>query len=97
MARRKSAVERRQEVDGWRASGLSAVAYAAGRGYSAGTLRIWAADLALEEPKFVRLELATPQPAELTVEIAGARVLLRRGFDAALLRDVVAALSEESR
>lgn len=42
------------------------------------------------EPKFVRLEIAG-QP-ELVVEVGAVRIRVGRGFDASLLRDLVAAL-----
>lgn len=96
MARRRSAVEREREVAEWRASGISAGAYAAQRGYSASSLRTWAADLRDTEPKFVRLELS-PRLADIVVEIGEARVRVKPGFDASLLRGVVAALSKEAR
>ena len=43
---------------------------------------------------FVRLEVTSNAPSELTVRVAGASICVSRGFDPELLRDVVAALSD---
>lgn len=97
MAKHRSAAEREREVEGWRSSGCSAAAYAARRGYSQASLSRWAADMTTERPEFVRIELASRIVRELVVEIGEAQVRVRRGFDASLLREVVAALSTEAR
>lgn len=100
MGRRQTGRDPRREVEGWRESGESAARYAAGRGYSASTLQRWAATPrrgaeTAEPPRFLRLalEAARPPVAELVIEVGVARIrIASRGFDAALLRDVVAAL-----
>lgn len=97
MAKHRNAAEREREVRGWTASGLSAQAYAAERGYSRASLTKWAAEARTTEPTFVRVELVPRAQPEVVVEIGGARVRVAAGFDAALLRDVVAALASEAR
>lgn len=97
MAKRRSRAEREREVAAWRASGLSAGAYAAHRGYSRASLCSWAADLSPKTPQFVRLDVAPRAASELVIEIGKARLHVARGFDASLLRDVVAALAAEVR
>jgi len=97
---------RRREVEGWKASGRPAVAYATTRGYSVSSLMRWAAGCSVAEPRFVRLQVAETaalaQPggraadergaADITVEIGAARIRVARGFDAGLLFEVAAAL-----
>jgi hypothetical protein len=46
-----------------------------------------------EEQRFVRLEIATPETTRIAVQVGGARVIVEKGFDRALLRAVVEALS----
>jgi len=97
MTRLRSEQERRGEVEGWRASGKSAAAYASGRGYSRASLANWAAALkrsgvASAGPRFVRLEVARTAVAEVCIEVGEVRVHVRPGFDAALLREVITAL-----
>jgi hypothetical protein len=48
-----------------------------------------------ESPRFVRVEVAPPRAASLVVEVGRARIVVERGFDAAQLRAVVAALELE--
>jgi len=84
-------------VEAWRGSGQSAAKFAAARGFSSASLLRWASER--EAPPagpgggFVRLEVVATAAAELTVEVGGARVVVRRGFDRVLLREVVGALS----
>ena len=93
-----------ERVRDWRASGKTAAEYAAGRDFKASTLRYRASVLGRRTPS----EIATPGPpagvrmarvvrrptADATIEVAvgGARVVVRGGFDGALLRQVVQAL-----
>lgn len=104
MRRRRGPREQRQEVEGWHASGESASQYAAGRGYSAASLLRWrkiappskgAMSPPSREPRFMRLEVAPAATAALLVEVGAARIVVERGFDAAHLRAVVAALAAE--
>jgi hypothetical protein len=77
----------------WRASGRSARAFAESEGIQPGTLRWWSSELR-RESKFVdatSLVTATAD-ASLVLEIGGARIRVSRGFDAELLREVLAAL-----
>jgi hypothetical protein len=77
-------------VDTWQ-SGLSAGAYAAKRGYSRTTLLKWADQQVASA--FVRVEVVPATSSEVVVEVGEARVIVRPGFDAALVREVVRALS----
>ena len=92
-----------ERVREWRASGKSAEEFAEGRGFKGSTLRFWASSLRnLEsEPRAasqgrVRLlrVVRKPSPPDSAIEVAvgGARVVVRPGFDAALLRQLVEAL-----
>jgi len=97
MAKRQQRTEadRRREVEGWRASGQSGMAYAKTRGYSHSSLTNWAAQFRrmpkAREPQLVRLEVE--KRVDLVIEIGSARIRVGGGFDAALLRRVVAALA----
>jgi hypothetical protein len=98
----RSQWERR--VAQWKRSGLTAEVFAAQQGFNVHTFRGWSS--ALQRPTahatetgFVRLvaiDSARVQAAEpVTIDVvltSGRIVRVRRGFDAALLRDVVAAL-----
>jgi hypothetical protein len=97
MTRPRTEQERWGEVERWRASGESAAAYANRHGYSRASLANWAAALkrsaaAIAKPRFVRLEVATSSAAELCIEVGEARVRVKPGFNAALLREVITAL-----
>jgi hypothetical protein len=98
----RSIEERLRELAEWRASGETAAAFAARRGYAKSTLMTWAARAAgvprtaaveSEEPCFVRLEVASAVRTSVVIEVGAARVVVERGFDAELLRRVVGALS----
>ena len=94
----------RTRVAEWRASGMTAEAFASGRGFEGSTLRFWASRLrhvvdagssappaAVAMARVVRT--AAPRPdAGVAVVVGHARVLLSAGFDAEVLREVVAAL-----
>ena len=87
-----------KRVAEWRASGESAGAFAAGRGYAPSTLRWWASRLAREGGGLVRVVTTAPtmvarsRETAIEIELAGARVLVTAGFDRAALADVVAVL-----
>ncbi len=95
-ARQRTWDEQRREVEGWRASGESAESYAEARDYSRSSLTNWAAKMRVlvktKEPTLLRLEVEK-HCGDLVVEIGAARIVVKRGFDGALLRDVVGALS----
>jgi hypothetical protein len=90
----------------WKASGLSSPAFCVGKDFTAGGLRHWAHRLEHGDParrprvRFARVvrtragAKARPSPGErisdLVVEIGGARIFVRPGFD----RETVAALVE---
>lgn len=86
----------RERVRAWRASGQTAMEFARGRDFAVGTLRYWSCRLGREHaPTFVRLvpkASSAPVAADLVIEVGGARVRVRPGFDPALLAQVVRAL-----
>jgi len=96
MNRQRTEDERRGEVARWRASGQSAGAFASSRGYSRASLMTWAKTSGqssrLATPKLVRLEVVAANK-DLWVEVGKARIHVTTGFNAALLRELVNALS----
>jgi hypothetical protein len=98
---RRTLAQRAALVQQWRASGLSALAFARRHGFAPQNLPRWAARLDTSSPApasaaltFVRLE--TAPRALLVVEVGAARVRVEPGFDPALLRAVVVALSDRT-
>lgn len=92
----------RVRVREWRESGESADRFVVGRGFSVSALRAWAARLRrAEEPRFLQLVSRTDavgsDSEEIVVEVAGARIRVRSGFDAVLLAEVVRAVSAGGR
>ena len=93
-----------ERVRDWRASGKTAEAFAAGRDFEATTLRYWASRLKTEAAstsspplaRVVRVRSQEPRQdaagSELEVLVGGARIVVRRGFDAELLQRVAVAL-----
>ncbi len=82
-------------VEAWRASGESAFRFARAQGIALNSLKRWAAALS-DEQRFLRLEVAPSPPPPTTtiaVHVGAARVVVEAGFDRALLRAVVEALS----
>ena len=101
-----------ERVRAWRASGLEAHAFAAGKGF-AGTTLIWRARelRKLQKPpptgvklrRLVRdsdsklpLERPTTAFREVVVRVGGAELVVAPGFDAQLVRDLVRCLAEEA-
>jgi hypothetical protein len=101
-----------ERVRAWRASGLDAHAFAAGKGF-AGTTLIWRArELRKRQkppPPGVKLRRlvrdSDPRPApnlpapalrEVVVRVGGAELLVARGFDAQLVRELVRCLAEDA-
>jgi hypothetical protein len=91
----------------WRSSGQSAEQYAEGREFKGSTLRYWASMIKRMEPGEApapagRVRMARvvvrKAPADPTIEVAvgAARVVVRAGFDPALLRQVIVALGRGS-
>jgi ABC-type amino acid transport substrate-binding protein len=89
----------------WKATGKTAAEFSTGRGFAASTLRYWASRLRHPErysavgataARRIRMVRVTPAPTRreetLDVVIGAARVVVRTGFDGALLREVVDAL-----
>ena len=97
MAKTRTEDEQRSEVEGWWASGQSGAAYARARGYSHSSLTNWAAKVrrspTVVEPRLVRVEIERRR-AEIVLEVGPARVVVTSGFDATLLREVIAALGD---
>lgn len=105
MARR---AEWKERVAQWKKSGQTAEVFAARRGLNPSTLRWWSSTLqrpaaregahAFEAgfARVVPVEDATAQPAEpaaLEIVLRSGRIVrVRQGFDAALLRELLAAL-----
>jgi hypothetical protein len=90
-------------VQEWRASGKSAEAFADGQGFKPSTLRVWSSKLktpaASTRPSVKLTRVVRTQPAPPVVEERGveivigkAHIVVRPGFDASLLREVLAAL-----
>lgn len=93
----------RERVGAWRASGLTADAFASDQPFSAGTLRWWSSRLG-QAPSPTFLELvprpatsAPEPPRDLVIEVGTARVRVAPGFDPTLLAAVVRALAEGAR
>lgn len=96
-----------ERVRDWRASGKTAEEFAGSLDYKASTLRYWASHLktSAEKPaspilaqvvrRRARSASSRPPAAspEVEVLIGTARIVVRRGFDVQLLRDVAAALA----
>jgi len=89
--------EQAREVEAWRRTNQTAYAFAKANGYSKQSLRRWAEQYdkrtsRLPAIEFARVDVVREVPAELVVEVGGARVRVQRGFDAELLRNVVETL-----
>ena len=92
MPRHRTKEERARVVQAWRASGESAYLFARANGVALNSLKRWAC-AAPEEQRFLRLEVAAAAATAIAVEVGAARVVVEKGFDRALLRAVVEALS----
>lgn len=85
-----------KRVAGWRASGRTADEYAAGRGFAGSTLRWWSSHLG-RTPAIVQVVRAAPaRDAALELAVGDVRVLVRSGFDRALLAEVLDVLREKA-
>ena len=105
---RESETKWLERVRSWRSSGLTPEAFAQGREFKASTLVYWASRLRRGESRervrpegepSVRMVRVVGQPAAstgVTVQVGAASVVVRTGFDAALLRQVVEALGGAS-
>lgn len=88
-----------KRVAEWRASGLTAGEFAAGRGFGGSTLRWWASRLGREQSAFVRVVTAPSaevRDGPVEVHVGEARVVVRSGFDRATLAEVLAVLRGSS-
>lgn len=95
------AAEWTERVSAWRESGLSADEFAKDKEFRAQTLRWWATEFVRRSrPPKPKLAMARVVPRNdareetLAVHVGVARIAVRAGFDAALLRRVVSALGE---
>ena len=97
----EAAAEWTERVRAWRESGLSADDFAKREGHRPKTLTWWASELARRsrpKPKvaMARVRVIRGDRDEgLAVHVGPARIAVRRGFDAELLRQVVGALGGE--
>ena len=105
MAKQWTDAERRQLVLDFKSGSLSMHAFCRERGLVQSTMDRWVRlyDLQAASSTGVTLVKVTPEPASssaaeegLLVVVGDAAIEVHRGFDALLLREVVAALSEES-
>jgi hypothetical protein len=89
-----------ERVAGWKASGQTASAFCKGKDFSASGLRYWISRLGKGESGVVKPEVRlarvvrgarTGEPGEtpILVEVGGARLGVRRGFDPETLRAVL--------
>lgn len=92
MPRHRTKEERARIVEAWRASGDSGFCFARANGVALNSLKRWASAIP-QEQRFIRLEIAAPTATMIAVQVGAARVLVESGFDRALLRAVVEALS----
>ncbi|MGO9837357.1 MAG: IS66 family insertion sequence element accessory protein TnpA [Polyangiaceae bacterium] len=97
-----------ERVRAWRASGRTAREFAAGQEFKPSTLTYWASQLRrsasaeggvagkraprLRMVQVVGTAAMAPREDTLVVAVGTARIVVRAGFDRALLRDVVEAL-----
>lgn len=87
-----------KRVEAWRASGLTAVQYSAGRGYAPGTLRWWASRLDRQglvrvvRAEAVPVEADAPPWTEVEVVVGGARMQLRFALEREQLASVLSVL-----
>jgi hypothetical protein len=96
-----------ERVQEWKASGQTSKAFAEGREFKASTLVYWASCLkrgrigagGAQTRPGVRMALVVPRSTgtddTIVVAVGAARVVVRAGFDGALLRQVVKALGDE--
>ena len=87
-----------RRVAAWRASGQTADTFAAGRGFAGSTLPWWASHLGRQKAALVRVVPTrdVERATSIEVHVGAARVVVRRGFDRALLASVVEALGEKA-
>jgi len=92
-------------VEAWRGSGLSARAFCEGKEYTASGLRYWSSRLGRGQgeretrseaaprevriARLVRAPVAAEAETPIVIEMGGARVGVRRGFDRGALREIL--------
>ena len=94
MGKRYKAKDQARLVETVRASGESVKVVARRMGVKESTAYYWMKRAGkAETPKFARvIQTVLPSRASVTIDIGGVSIHLEAGFDAALLREVVAAL-----
>lgn len=96
MRKRYTAEQREQLIAQVRA-GETVPVVAARMGVGASAAYLWIKEAReASKPTFAKLVRALPPSSSMVLEVGRARVRVEAGFDAALLRQVVAALSGES-
>lgn len=105
-----TAAEWTERVRAWRVSGLPATKFAEAAGYRGKTLSWWGSELSRRERVKKEKASGAPEIAmarvhvnrrsaesdePISVVVGAARIAVRQGFDASLLREVVAALGAE--
>jgi len=101
-----------ERVRAWRASGLEAHAFAAGKGFAGTTLAWRARELSKRQKppstgvrlrRLVRESEPRPEPVseeatttEIVVRVGSAELVVSAGFDRQLVRDLVRCLAEEA-
>lgn len=91
----------RERVEAWQRSDQSAPDFCAGKGFQASTLRYWASRLRRIEREAASVRIARVVRATdagvdtpIVVELGGARVGVRRGFDRDTLRALLDVLRD---
>ena len=94
MRRQYTAEDRERLIAEVRASGEPVRKVAERQGISVSSAYLWMKSAPTSAPAFAKLvRLPTTASAELAVQISAATIRVETGFDAELLRSVVAALS----
>jgi hypothetical protein len=93
-----------ERVSAWRGSGLSAPAFCAGKEFTPSGLRYWSSRLRREPPAVADVRMARVVRSRgeevpdidtpIVVEVGGARVAVRRGFDRATLLRLLEVIGE---
>ena len=95
---RSTAAEWTERVRVWGESGRTAEEFARGKGFSGRLLRWWAWEFKRRSRRTPTVKMARvvakPPEGRMTLVVSGASIVVERGFDAELLRNIVLALTE---
>ena len=95
---RSTAAEWTKRVRVWSESGRTAEEFAQGKGYTGRLLRGWAGEFKRRSRRTPTVKMARvvakPPEGRMTLVVSGASLVVERGFDAELLRNIVLALAE---